>query len=94
MAVPGDTNTVCNTSTGADWQAVSGAGYRLVVELSSDDLWAIDAPSQSGQVGTPHYDDQLSTWLQGDYLSLSLNRETVERIAVHRLECLPERSTH
>jgi penicillin amidase len=89
MAVKGDTNTVCNTSTGTDWQAVSGAGYRLIVDLSSDGLWAVDAPSQSGQVATPHYSDQLSAWLAGDYHFLPLSRDAVAKIAVHQLECVP-----
>jgi penicillin amidase len=89
IAGRGDTNTVCNTGTGGDWQAISGAGYRLIVDLNEDGLWAIDAPSQSGQAGTPHYSDQLDRWQKGEYLHLPLDRAEIDKTAAHQLECVP-----
>jgi penicillin amidase len=88
ISVRGDTNTVCNTGTGADWQVISGAGYRQIADLSETVLRAIDAPSQSGQPGTTHYSDQLDRWQKGEYLQIPLDRAEVEKIAVHRLECI------
>ena len=89
IAVRGDTNTVCNTGTGGDWQAISGAGYRLIADLSEPFLRAIDAPSQSGQPGTPHYSDQLDRWQRGEYHEVSLNEAGAEKIALYRLELMP-----
>jgi penicillin amidase len=89
VPVKGDTNTVCNTGTGVDWQAVSGAGYRLVADLSTSGLWAIDASSQSGQPGTEHYSDQLDAWTTGEYQLLPLDPEAVAKIATQRLTIMP-----
>jgi penicillin amidase len=89
VPVKGDTTTVCNTGTGADWEAVSGAGYRLIADLSSDGLWAVDASSQSGQPGTPHYSDQLEAWAGGEYHFLPLDAAEVAQIAAHRLVIQP-----
>lgn len=86
IAVRGDTNTVCNTGTGSDGEIISGAGYRLIADLSESHLRAIDAPSQSGQPGTPHYSDQLDGWQKGEYLQIPLDQAGVDQVAVHRLE--------
>ena len=73
----------------ADWLATSGAGYRLIADLATQDLLAIDAQSQSGQPGTPHYSDQLPAWNAGEYHVLPLNREKVAEVAVERLMLTP-----
>ena len=46
--VKGDMITVCNTGSGPDWLATTGAGYRLIADLSTNILLAVDAQSQSG----------------------------------------------
>ncbi|MCH7989102.1 MAG: penicillin acylase family protein [Planctomycetes bacterium] len=73
----GDMTTVCNTGCGPDWEAPSGGGYRMVVELSSSPpaLWAVDVQSQSGHPGSPHYSDQFADWAEGTYHQISLDRE-------------------
>ena len=45
--VKGDMTTVCNTGDGPEWLATTGASYRLIADLGSDGLWAVDAQSQS-----------------------------------------------
>lgn len=69
VAVRGDFQTVCNTGQGVDFSAPSGAGYRMIADLSDPHgtLWAIDAGSESGCPGSPHYDDQLADWCRGEY---------------------------
>ncbi|MFO0427864.1 MAG: penicillin acylase family protein [Planctomyces sp.] len=74
LPVPGDSVTVCNTSHDADFQAMSGAGYRMVVDLQTPWLFAMDGQSQSGMPGTAHYADQLQDWSSGVYHRISLNR--------------------
>ena len=81
--------TVCNTGSGTDWLATTGAGYRLIADLAHHGLWAIDAQSQSGLAATPHYSDQYPAWSQGEYHFLPLDREAVAQTAVARLVLSP-----
>lgn len=69
VPVKGDGYTVCNTGFDPSHAALSGSGYRLVADLADPNrgLWAVDAGSASGHPGSPHYDDQLQTWLAGGY---------------------------
>jgi penicillin amidase len=78
VPVRGDKTTVCNTGQGTNWEAGAGAGYRLIAELDNNPpgLWAVDAQSQSGHPGSPHYSDQLDDWLAGRYHFLPL--DTIE----------------
>ncbi|REJ86503.1 MAG: penicillin acylase family protein [Planctomycetota bacterium] len=79
--VPGDVMTVGNTGMGPDWSAATGAGFRMICDLSQSPpaLRMVDAQSQSGQPGSPHYDDQFQPWLTGDYQEISLDRETASQ---------------
>lgn len=67
LGVRGDMLTVCNTGCAPDWSAASGGGFRMVVDLAESpaSIWTIDGQSQSGQPGSPHYNDQLEDWLAG-----------------------------
>lgn len=69
VPVPGDAQTVCNTGLGAQYESRMGATYRLVADLSTSppELMAVDSQSQSGHPGSPHYRDQLPTWLKGEH---------------------------
>ena len=69
--------TVCNTGSGPDWIAATGAGYRMIADLNSapPTLCAVDAQSQSGQPGSPHYADQFDDWLSGRYHEIPLSME-------------------
>ncbi|HEY7309301.1 MAG TPA: penicillin acylase family protein [Gemmataceae bacterium] len=90
-AIKGDYTTVCNACPDARFQARTGAGYRLIAELSASasGLWAVDVQSQSGHPGSPHYSDQLSDWIEGHYHYLPLDRAEVERGAVSTLRLDP-----
>lgn len=76
-AVRGDMVTVCNTGSGADFSATSGAGYRLVADfsISRPTLLAIDGQSQSGHPGSRHYSDQFDDWQAGRYHEIPLHRQ-------------------
>ena len=89
VPVRGDMCTVCNTGSDPDWRATTGAGYRLIADLATQVLLAIDAQSQSGAPGTPHYSDQLAAWSAGEYHVLPLDRNEVAKITVERLTLLP-----
>lgn len=91
VPVRGDKTTVCNTGQGPDWQAGAGAGYRMIAELANDPpgLWAVDAQSQSGNPGSPHYSDQLDDWLTGRYHFLPLDTSQTRPANRTRLTLVP-----
>lgn len=77
--VRGDATTVCNTGRGPDFEAAVGAGFRMICDLgeSPAGLWMVDAQSQSGHCGSPHYQDQFHDWLAGQYHFVALDRQAV-----------------
>jgi penicillin amidase len=93
--VDGDMGTVCNTGSAPDWSANTGAGYRLVVDLAAapPELLAVDVQSQSGQPGSPHWDDQCDDWRAGRYHAIPLGRDAAAAGAIHTLFLRPARST-
>jgi penicillin amidase len=68
------------------WEATSGSGYRLEVDLGEQPpaAWTITGESQSGLPGSAHYDDQREDWRAGRVHRLPLDRSEVERAAVSR----------
>ncbi|MEO1999770.1 MAG: penicillin acylase family protein, partial [Planctomycetaceae bacterium] len=72
--VRGDMWTVCNTGAGLDERAATGAGYRMIADMSTNPpkLLAVDGQSQSGHPGSPHYSDQYPDWLSGSYHEILL----------------------
>ncbi|HZW33423.1 MAG TPA: penicillin acylase family protein [Isosphaeraceae bacterium] len=84
VPVGGDLTTVCNTGQGPGFEARTGAGFRMVAELDPQEpgLWLLDAQSQSGHPGSPHYADQLPAWLAGQYHLVPLDRPAAARASL------------
>ena len=91
MPVRGDYVTVCNTGLAPDYTAPSGAGYRLIADFSDPHggLWAVDAGSESGHPGSPHYNDQISDWLTARYHYVALKPELMTASADRELTLKP-----
>jgi penicillin amidase len=91
LPVRGDHTTVCNTSPDADHAAALGASYRMVTDQadSRPGLWAVEVGSVSGRPGSPHYDDQVEDWVQGDFHYLSLDGYEKEVVATLTLGARP-----
>lgn len=91
--VRGNPYTVCNTGGDAEWQAHLGGGYRMIVDMAVQppEMWAIDAGSESGHPGSPHYADQMDDWLAGRFHRLSLSREAIDAAARSRLRLAPKK---
>jgi penicillin amidase len=86
----GDSNTVMNTRYDKDFQQVHGATYRHIFDLSDWDRGvATSAPGQSGQPGSPHYDDLLPLWAEGKYFPLAFSQSKIEEVTLHRLVLKP-----
>jgi penicillin amidase len=75
---------------GAGTVNATGAVYRLVTDFSDlDRSLAIIAPGQSGQPGSPYYDNLLEMWVEGEMFELPYTREAVEEATAHRLVLKP-----
>jgi len=65
--------------------------YRQIVDMGDLSRSVIGVPpGQSGQLGSPHYDDLIEPWLKGEYHPMLWTREQVEREAEGRLRLKPE----
>ena len=90
MARPGDIYTPNNTRYDESYQQIHGASYRHLFDLADwDRALATSAPGQSGQPGSPHYDDLLPLWARGEYFPLAYSRKKVEEVTQHRLWLKP-----
>jgi penicillin amidase len=88
----GDAHTVNAASHNAKFEHTGGASYRHVFDLADWDRGlATSAPGQSGQPGSPHYDDLLTLWQKGEYFPLAFSRAKVEKVTRHRLKLSPAR---
>ena len=90
-AVPrgGNGNTV-NATGGPDYLQTYGASYRQILDLADwDRSVATSVPGQSGQPGSPYYDNLLPLWAEGHYFPLVYSRARVEQETAHRLLLTP-----
>jgi len=91
----GDHTTVCATGctfydSGAG-QAVIGPSYRFIVDMADPSgACSLLVPGTSGRPASPHYDDQVQAWLDGEYHPMLFAREDVEREAESRLVLVAE----
>lgn len=81
----GDDNTV-NMTGGPGWLQSSGASYRGIFDTADwDNSVATSVPGQSGQPGSPFYDNLLPLWTNYQYFPLAFSRGAVERETKHVL---------
>ena len=87
---PGDANTPHNARYDDNYQQIHGASYRQLFDLADWDRGlASSTPGQSGQPGSPHYDDLLPLWAKGEYFPLAYSRKKVEEVTRHQLWLKP-----
>jgi penicillin amidase len=87
----GDAYTPNAGTYNSKFEHTSGATYRHVLDLADWDRGlATSAPGQSGQPGSPHYDDLLPLWQRGEYFPLAFSRARVEEVTRHRLLLKPD----
>ena len=87
--IGGDTDTACQTAYHArspyDVNAWAPS-FRQIVDMGDLSRSVVAfPPGQSGQLGSPHYDDLIEPWLKGEYCPMLWTREQVEREAEGRL---------
>jgi penicillin amidase len=88
---PGDGTTVNATYFGgSSFDQLAGASYREIFDLSDwDNAVGVNVPGQSGQPGSPHYDDLLPLWAHGQYIPLRYTKPSVDRDTTDVLELRP-----
>lgn len=87
---PGDEHCPNNTRSDENYRQIHGATYRHVLDLADwDKGLATSAPGQSGQPGSPHYDDLLPLWAKGAYFPLAYSRKKVEEVTKQRMWLRP-----
>jgi penicillin amidase len=80
-----------NATSGPNFRQASGASYRHILDLADWDRSVFTStPGQSGQPGSPHYDDLLPLWSEGKYAPLPYSREAVEKHTAHKLVLAPK----
>ncbi len=85
----GDANTP-NATGGQNFKQTAGASFREILDVSNwDNSVGTNTPGQSGQVGSPHYDDLLPLWAQGKYFPLLYSRAKIEAEAKNKLVLEP-----
>ena len=71
---------------GAGTVAADGASYREIFDVSNwDRSLVINTPGQSGQPGSPFYDNLAKMWSDEKYFALAFTRPAVDKVAKHRL---------
>ncbi len=91
--IGGDGDTPAQTSTRAnapyDNNAIS-ISSRFIANLGDlNQTLAMIAPGQSGQLGSPHYGDLISPWLNGRYFQIAWEEETAVSHTLHLLPTKP-----
>ena len=86
----GDALTPNAATHDKEFRMTNGASYREVFDLSDwDNGLATSTPGQSGQPGSPHYDDLLPLWANEEYFPLMYSRGKVEEVTKNRLVLRP-----
>jgi len=91
--IGGDTDTVCQIAMLPNEPYDNKAWaptYRQIVDLGdlSKSQW-VYAPGQSGQLGSPHYDDLIEAWRTGQTIPMLWTRAQVEGAAEGKLVLIP-----
>jgi penicillin amidase len=74
----GSGDTANSTRYRKDFSVASGGSWRMVIDVGEwDNAVMTNAPGQSGDPSSPHYDDMLQTWADEGHMPLLYSREKV-----------------
>ncbi len=88
----GSADTVNSTRYADDsFDVVSGASWRMVVDVGNWDAATMtNAPGQSGDPRSEHYDDLLEVWAADGSVPLLFSRDAVEANLKLKIQLIPE----
>jgi penicillin amidase len=82
---------MCASYRGSDYRITVGASFRMVVDVGDwDNSFVINAPGQSGDPRSPHYDDLATRWANGEYLRLPFSVPAVDAATRLRITLEPD----
>ena len=74
----------------SDGRATVGASFRIVVDVGEwDNSRLFNAPGQSGDPASPHYDDHAATWSEGGHFPLLYSSAAIEAATRRRIMLQP-----
>jgi penicillin amidase len=93
LAIGGDTDTPCQTAILPDNPYENKAWaptFRQIVDMKDlSRSIVIIPPGQSGQLGSPHYDDLVDLWIKGKYIPMLWTQEQIQVAAEAELILKP-----
>ena len=91
VARGGSADTPNSTRYRRDFTVASGGSWRMVVDVGNwDDAVMTNAPGQSGDPNSPHYDDMLVPWANEEHMPLLYSREKIEAHTRQVIKLIPE----
>ena len=97
LPIGGDTDTPCQTAMipGDPYDNKAWApSFRQIVDMGDlSRSVVIHPPGQSGQLGSPHYDDLADLWIKGEYIPMLWTRTQIEHAAEGKLVLNPVQSS-
>jgi penicillin amidase len=91
--IGGDTDTPCQTAYKTEEPYDNNAwapSFRQIIDMGDlSHSLAIAPPGQSGRLGSPHYDDLIYPWLEGEYHPMLWLKEDIQQQAEGKLTLLP-----
>lgn len=86
----GDRNTVWNAGTPLGATGMHGVSYRQILDVGDlNSAKIVIPPGNSGQPGSPHYDDNLQRWINGEYHPLFVDWGDIDANAEASLTLAP-----
>ncbi|MDK1022102.1 MAG: penicillin acylase family protein [Candidatus Hydrogenedentes bacterium] len=91
---PGTTQSVAKMQwIGDGYEVEHGASMRLLIDCATygkeNGTWFILPTGNSGDVMSGHFDDQADMYLRGEYRSLRIEDDDVERHRKHKMHLTP-----
>lgn len=92
---PGSGDTVGMASYDSQFRQVVGSSFRIAIDVGDwDESRAMNAPGQSGDPRSPHYQDLFDSWVRSESFPLAFSREAVQRHAERTIWLRAVEPTH
>lgn len=89
----GGDHTTLNVSAfqiGKDFNTWLVPAMRLIVDFSLEEpMLALNSTGQSGNPASPHYEDGIHAWLQGDYMAFPFKAENQAKVYIQTRNLIP-----
>lgn len=88
----GSGDTPNSTRYDANFKVMSGGSWRMVLDVGNwDNAFMTNAPGQSGDPDSPHYDDLLVPWAEDGQFPLLYSKELIDKHTVKTIRLEPRR---